>query len=402
MFKLLLEPLEEVIGFFRIFKYITFRSAYAAVTALLISFLFGPFVIDKLRRLKAGESIRNDGPKTHLAKAGTPTMGGVLIIISIVVSVLLWQDLTNIHTWVIIFSTVAFGLLGFVDDYMKTFKKGSVGMQAGVKFTGQIVISSIIVLVLMMYGYSDESNPVSTVEESVTTQVEQAPPVEAEEAQTRLEEEDSEVNEWPYVTKLYVPFFKFPVLDMGYFYFIFAVFVLLATTNAVNLTDGLDGLAAGLVIIVGLCFTILTYITHHVTFTTHLNLLWLPQVGEITIFCLAMVGAVVGFLWYNSHPAEVMMGDTGALSLGGAIGVIALMIKKEILLLIVGGVFALEAASVIIQVVSYKMRKKRVFKMAPLHHHFEESGWPESKVVIRFWILGGLFAIIALSTLKIQ
>lgn len=359
MFPDLFLPLVKYFTAFNIFQYITFRSAYAAVTALLISFVFGGPIIKKLRRLKAGQEVRDDGPETHLVKSGTPTMGGLIILLSVTVSTLLWQDLNNIYTWLVLFSLIAFGGIGFVDDYLKIFRKSSEGLHARVKFIGQTLVSLVIVILLYVHGSEEAS-------------------------------------------LLYLPFFKHAVLDLSLFYIPFGVILLVGTSNAVNLTDGLDGLAIGLVILVSMTFAIITYVTGRADYAEYLQIPYLRGSGELTIFTFALVGASVGFLWYNSHPAEVFMGDTGSLSLGGVIGVLALVLKKEILLIVIGGVFVLEALSVIIQVVSYKIRKKRVFKMAPLHHHFELKGWDESKVVIRFWILGGLFTIISLSTLKIQ
>jgi len=352
-------PLVKYFSGFNIFQYITFRSAYAAMTALLVSFVFGRPLIRKLQRLKAGQEVREDGPETHLVKSGTPTMGGLLILISVTIATLLWQDLNNPYTWLLLFSMIAFGGIGFVDDYLKIFRKSSDGMHARVKFIGQTVVALIIVVLLYIYG-----------------------------------------NE--HTTLLYIPFFKHAVLDMSYFYIPFGVVLLVGTSNAVNLTDGLDGLAIGLVVLVGITFAILTYITGRMDYSEYLQIPYLVGTGELTILALSLVGASIGFLWFNSHPAEVFMGDTGSLAIGGVIGVLALVLKKEILLIVIGGVFVLEALSVIIQVISYKLRGKRVFKMAPLHHHFELKGWAESKVVIRFWILGTLFTILSLSTLKIQ
>ena len=359
MLQALFLPLIKYFSAFNIFQYITFRGAYAAVTALLISFIFGGPLIRKLQSLKAGQEIRMDGPETHLVKSGTPTMGGLLILISVTVSTLLWQDLKNQYTWLVLFSMIAFGCIGFTDDYLKVFRRSSEGMHARVKFIGQTIVSLIIVVILFING-----------------------------------------NE--HTTLLYVPFFKHAVIDLSYFYIPFGVILLVGTSNAVNLTDGLDGLAIGLVLLVSMSFAVIIYITGRADYADYLQIPYLRGSGELTIFTLALIGASIGFLWYNSHPAEIFMGDTGSLSLGGVIGVLALIIKKEILLIFIGGVFVLEALSVIIQVVSYKMRRKRVFKMAPLHHHFEMKGWDESKVVIRFWILGGLFTILSLSTLKIQ
>ena len=359
MFLEFLYPLVQYFTPFNVFQYITFRAAYAAVTALLISFIFGPGIIKMLKRLKAGQEIRGDGPESHLSKVGTPTMGGVLLVFSIVVSILLWMDLFSFYTWMILFSLIGFGSLGFVDDYLKIKEKSSEGMRAWVKFSGQIMISLVVVGILFMY---------------------------------RGEQ----------TTLLYIPFLKTPVADLSYLYIPFAVILLVGTSNAVNLTDGLDGLAAGLVLMVGISFAILSYLTGRIDYAEYLQIPYIQDGGELAILCFGLVGACVGFLWFNAHPAEVMMGDTGSLSLGGVLGVIALIIKKEILLIIVGGVFVMEAFSVIIQVISYKLRQKRVFKMAPLHHHFELKGWAESKIVIRFWILGGLFAILSLSTLKLK
>ena len=353
-----LYSLRASFSFFNIFQYLTFRAAYAAITALLISFLFGPWVIARLRAIKTSWSAREDTPQTHKAKAGTPTMGGVLIILSFVVSILLWQDLTSVYAWLLLFGAIGFGAIGFADDLLKMSRRKQ-GISAGVKFGGQFVISAIIVTVL--YVQRGENT-----------------------------------------TLLYLPFLKRAVLDLSWFYIPFAVILMVGYSNAVNLTDGLDGLATGLVIMVGLALAVLAYVTGRADFATYLQIPFVKGAGEMAVFCLAVMGASVGFLWFNAHPADVWMGDTGALSLGGVLGVVALILKKEILILILGGVFVLETASVAIQVISFKLTGKRVFKMAPLHHHFELSGWPESKVVTRLWILGGLFAILGISTLKIQ
>lgn len=359
MFYEFLFPLVRYFTPFNVFQYITFRAAYAAITSLLICFLFGPSMIALLRRKEAGESIRADGPETHHAKSGTPTMGGLLMILAILVSGVLWMDVSNHYTWVALFSVLAFGTIGFVDDYLKLYRRNSDGMRAGVKFAGQTVVA--VVITLWLYGRGGAAT-----------------------------------------TQLFFPFFKDPLIDLSWLYIPFGVFLLVGCTNAVNLTDGLDGLATGLVIMVGLTFAALAYLAGRVDFAQYLQIVFVPGGGELAIYCLAVVGACVGFLWYNSHPAEVMMGDTGSLALGGAIGAVAMMIKKEILLVIVGGVFVLEVMSVIIQVISFKTRGKRVFLMAPLHHHFEMMGWPETKVVMRLWIIGGLFAILSLSTLKLR
>ncbi len=353
-----LYPLRQYFSVLNIFQYITFRAAYAAITALLIAFLFGPWVIARLRALKTGWTAREDTPTTHKAKAGTPTMGGVLIILSVGVSTLLWQDPASMYTWLLLFAALGFGAIGFVDDWLKMSRRKK-GISAGVKIGGQFLVSTLIVMALYL-------------QRGETT------------------------------TLLYLPFFKRAVLDLSWLYIPFAVVLMVGYSNAVNLTDGLDGLAIGLVIMVALALTVLAYLTGRVDYAEYLQIPFVKGSGEVAIFCLAVVGASVGFLWFNSHPAEVWMGDTGSLPLGGVLGVVALILKKEILILILGGVFVLEILSVTIQVISFKLTGKRVFKMAPLHHHFELSGWPESKVVTRLWILGGLFAILGLSTLKIQ
>lgn len=359
MIKAILYPLVDTIKAFNIFQYISFRSAYAAVTALLISFLLGPWVIRKLTQLKLGQEIRVDGPQSHLSKAGTPTMGGTLIIIAFLVSVLLWQEISTFYTWLVLLTALGFGALGFTDDFLKITKKNSDGLRASVKFSGQVLVSLAVMLIIYIYR-NDQT------------------------------------------TLLYLPFWKDAVLDLGIFYIPFGMLMMVGMSNAVNLTDGLDGLATGLSIIALMAFIFLAYLTGHSVFAKYLFIPFLSGAGELTISATALLGACVGFLWFNSHPAEVMMGDTGSLTLGGLMAVFALLLKKEILLLIIGGVFVMETLSVIIQVLHYKRTGRRVFKMAPLHHHFELSGWAESKVVTRFWILGGMFAILGLSTLKLQ
>ena len=359
MIKEILFPLVETIKAFNIFQYISFRSAYSAVTALLMSFLLGPWVIRKLTQLKLGQEIRIDGPQSHLTKAGTPTMGGTLIIISFIVSVILWQDVRAFYTWVVLLTALGLGLLGFADDFLKITRKNSDGLQASVKFTGQVLVS--LGIMILIYVFRNDQT-----------------------------------------TLLYVPFFKKAVLDLGILYIPFGMLMIVGMSNSVNLTDGLDGLATGLMVISLLAFTVLSYLTGHIEFAQYLFIPYLPGAGEMTISTTALLGACVGFLWFNTHPAEVMMGDTGSLSLGGLLAVFSLLLKKEILLIIIGGMFILETVSVIVQVAHFKRTGRRVFKMAPLHHHFELSGWAESKVVARFWILGGMFAILGLSTLKIQ
>jgi len=359
MFLEFLYPLVKYFTPFNVFQYLTFRGAYAALTTLLLCYLLGPRIIESLRKLKVGQSVRNDGPQTHLSKGGTPTMGGVMIIVAILISVLLWQDFSSFKVWLCMGAFVAFGAIGYIDDYLKITKKNSNGLSGWVKFGAQIAVALILALILYYTGGEE-------------------------------------------ITYLYIPLFKNPVLDLGPFWILFAVLLMVGESNAVNLTDGLDGLATGLLIWVFITLGILSYLSGRADFSSYLGIPYIEGAGELTIFCLAAVGACIGFLWFNTYPADVFMGDVGSLSLGGIIAVVSLILKKEILILVIGGVFVLEVASVIIQVMYFKLFKRRVFKMSPLHHHFELSGWNESKVVIRFWILGGLFAIIALSTLKIQ
>lgn len=353
-------PLVKYFTPLNVFRYLTFRSAYAAVTALLLAFLFGPKVIEKLRAIKFGQSIRTDGPQSHIAKTGTPTMGGVLILLAVSAAVVLWVDLHSVYTWVCILSMLGFGAIGFADDYLKIKKRNSDGLSAKAKLVFQFLVAAVAVIILY-------------------------------------------VSRTPDTTRLYLPFFKNAVVDMGAFWVPVAIVYVVAWSNAVNLTDGLDGLATGLVIMAIIAFAFLAYVSGRPDWAEYLGIPFIRGTGELSVFTMALLGACVGFLWFNSHPAEVFMGDVGSLSLGGVLAVLALIVKKEVLFFIIGGVFVLEEASVIIQVMYFKFTKgKRVFKMAPLHHHFELSGWKETKVVARFWILGGLFAIIALSTLKIQ
>jgi len=359
MFLEFIYPLVKYFTPLNVFQYLSFRGAYAALTTLLICYIFGPRIIEALKKLNVGQTVRNDGPATHLSKAGTPTMGGVFVIISIVIAMLLWTDFRNDKVWLTLGALIAFGLVGFFDDYLKLKKHNSDGLPPWAKLTFQFVIALTVMLILFFSGGED-------------------------------------------TTVIYIPFFKNPVLDLGFLWIPFGVLLIMGESNAVNFSDGLDGLLAGLLILVFIALAILTYLSGRSDFSSYLGIPYIPGAGELTVFCLAATGACIGFLWFNTHPAEVFIGDVGSLSLGGVVAVISLIIKKEILILVIGGVFVLEIVSVIIQVVSYKLRKKRVFKMAPLHHHFELSGWAEQKVVIRFWILGGLFAIIAISTLKIQ
>ena len=359
MFLEFIYPLVKFFTPLNVFQYLSFRGAYAALTTLLLCYVFGPRIIEALKRLKIGQSVRGDGPATHLSKDGTPTMGGIFLVVSIIVAMLFWTDLRSEKVWLTLGTLFLFSLVGFLDDYIKVSRHSSAGLSALVKLIFQFIIALAVVLVLYCTG-----------EEGITY--------------------------------LYLPFFKNPVIDLGVLWIPFGVLLIMAESNAVNFSDGLDGLLAGLLILVFIALAILTYLSGRLDYSSYLGIPYIPGAGELTVFCLAATGACVGFLWFNAHPADVFMGDTGSLSLGGVVAVISLIIKKEALILIIGGVFVLEIASVILQVASYKLRKKRVLKMAPLHHHFELSGWPEAKVVIRFWILGGLFAIIALSTLKIQ
>lgn len=359
MLKELLFPLTNYFTPFNVFQYITFRAAYAAVTALLIAFILGPWAIQKLRRLRFGEEIRSDGPVSHQQKSGTPTMGGLLIIASILVSGLLWLDFNQVYGIIGLVAVVGFGTIGMIDDIRKIRRKNKDGLSGRRKIIGQVTVALVVTLMLYRFGGD-------------------------------------------HTTELYLPFLKQPVLDMGFWYIPFAIVLLVGTSNAVNLTDGLDGLATGLVLMVTLTFAVLSYVSGRVDYASYLQIPYIPGGGELAVLSLAVAGACVGFLWFNSHPAEIMMGDTGSLALGGIVGVLAMMIKKEILLIIVGGVFVMEAVSVIVQVLSFKIRGKRVFRMAPIHHHFELLGWSETKVVLRLWILGGLFAILSLSTLKIR
>jgi len=359
MFFEFLFPLVRYFTPFNVFQYLSFRGAYAALTTLFLCYMFGPGIIAALRRFKVGQSVRADGPETHLVKDGTPTMGGIFVVLSIVIAMILWTDFSNWMVWLALGALVAFSLVGFFDDYLKVKQRSSDGLPAWAKLVCQFSIALVVMVILYNRG-GDE------------------------------------------ITYLYIPLLRNPVLDLGVLWIPFGILLIMGSSNAVNFSDGLDGLLAGLLILVFITLAILAYLSGRADFSAFLGIPFIPGAGELAVFSLAATGACIGFLWFNAHPAEVFMGDVGSLSLGGVIAVISLMVKKEVLILIIGGVFVLEIASVIIQVVSYKLRKKRVFKMAPLHHHFELSGWKESKIVIRFWILGGMFAIIALSTLKIQ
>ncbi|MDP8980279.1 MAG: phospho-N-acetylmuramoyl-pentapeptide-transferase [Acidobacteriota bacterium] len=366
----------HVVSGFRVFGYSTFRTASCALTALFLSIALGPWFIKRLRQFQIGQYIREDGPQSHMKKAGTPTMGGLLIIISIVVPTLLWTNLRNPYVWVALFGLVSFGAIGFADDYLKVRRRKNQGLSVKQKF-GLQVLAALFVGFILLTLHAQKL----------------------------------------YSTNINVPFFKNfkPDLLMVNFmhspwtyvlaflgFYGFMILVIVGSSDAVNLTDGLDGLAIGLMIIASGAVTVLAYVTGHAKFAEYLDLARLAGASELTPFCAAMVGASLGFLWYNSHPAQIFMGDVGSLALGGALGVVAVLIKQEILLLFIGGVYVMEAVSVILQVGSYKLRRKRIFKMAPLHHHFEALGWPESKIITRFWILGLIMALFALTTLKLR
>lgn len=354
----LLFPLADRIAAFNVFRYITFRTAGAAVTALVLSLLLGPWFLSALRKLQWGQAIREEGPQGHQKKAGTPTMGGLLILTAVVIPTLLWANLTNAYIWVVLGVTVSFGAIGFADDFLKVRRKKNLGLTSRAKFLLQVAVAGVVGLILWSMPWYD--------------------------------------------AKLTFPFFKDWILPLGALYIPFVIFILVGSSNAVNLTDGLDGLAIGVTGIAAGTYAVFTYVAGNRVLADYLQVANVPGVGEVTVFCGALVGASLGFLWFNSHPAEVFMGDVGSLALGGAIGCVAVLAKQELLLGLVGGLFVLEALSVIVQVTSFKLTGKRVLRMAPLHHHFELGGWAESKVIQRFWIVAILFSLAALSTLKLR
>ena len=361
---------------FRVFQYNTFRTAFAALTALFLSIVLGPWMIRKLRELAIGQHIRDEGPKSHFRKAGTPTMGGILIVISILISTVLWANLRNPYIWVAMFSLISFGAIGFFDDYAKIKKMQNLGLTARQKFALQIAVALVIGFILLLlhaHGLYSTAMNVPFVKSF---------------------RPDMLIDFW-----LHNPY-MYPLAFV--FFYGFVCFVLVGSTNAVNLTDGLDGLAIGLMIIASGAVTMLSYVSGHARFAEYLEIARLPGAGELTIYCGAMVGASLGFLWYNAHPAEVFMGDVGSLALGGSLGTVAILIKQELLLPFIGGVYVIEALSVILQVGSFKLRGKRIFKMSPLHHHFEAIGWAEAKIITRFWIAGLVMALFALTTLKLR
>lgn len=360
MFYHLILPLKEYVSFLNIFRYISFRSMAAAVTALLFVLILGNIMIRWLQKLKLGEEIRALGPESHKSKAGTPTMGGVMIIGAVIFSMLFWGNFKNHYVIILMTATVMLTALGFTDDYIKSVLKKKDGVKPGVKLFFQILIAAGVACSIYFFP--------SSVKDAST---------------------------------LYIPFVNNAIMNLGAVWIVFAVIVIIGSSNAVNLTDGLDGLATGTVAIVAVTLSLMTYLTGNIKSAEYLLIPYIAHGAELTVFLSALIGALIGFLWFNSNPATVFMGDTGSLALGGIIGIVAVMIKKEVFLFIVGGVFVIEALSVIIQVVSFKSRGKRVFKMAPIHHHFELSGWPEQKVVVRMWILGVLLAILGLASLKI-
>jgi phospho-N-acetylmuramoyl-pentapeptide-transferase len=359
----LLYPLRTYATIFNVTRYITFRTAAASLTALALSLALGPWMIRRLRDFQIGQVIRQEGPQSHRAKAGTPTMGGLLILTSAIVPTLLWADLSNYYIWIAVLATAAFGAVGFADDYLKIVRHSHHGLIPRYKIGGQILVAIAVGVAVLMLSR-------------------QNPPL--------------------YNTRLIFPFFKNLIPDLGWFYIAFAVLVLVGATNAVNLTDGLDGLAISTFAISATAFTALAYVTGNAVLAQYLLIVHWSPAGELTVFCGALVGASLGFLWYNSYPADIFMGDVGSLALGGALGTVAILIKQELLLPIVGGVFVIEALSVIIQVASFKLTGQRVFKMAPIHHHFELIGWSEPKVIARFLIMAVIFALFSLTTLKLR
>lgn len=352
--------LESVFDVFRVFHYLTFRAILGVLTALAISFIVGPKMIRHLSRYKIGQSIREDGPQSHFSKAGTPTMGGALILVSIAASTLLWADLTNRYVWVTLLVTLSFGVIGFIDDYKKLVLRNSKGLAARHKYLWQ----SIFGFAAALFLYDSASLPAETT--------------------------------------LIVPFFKQIMLNLGWVYVLLTYLVIVGTSNAVNLTDGLDGLAIMPTVLVGGALGIFAYASGNSHFAEYLGIPFLPRAGELVVFCGALVGAGLGFLWFNAYPAQVFMGDVGALALGAALGTLAVLVRQEIVLMIMGGVFVMETLSVMLQVLSFKLTGKRIFRMAPIHHHFELKGWPEPRVIVRFWIITVILVLCGLATLKLR
>jgi phospho-N-acetylmuramoyl-pentapeptide-transferase len=356
----LTEILAEHVRAFSVFQYLTFRTMVSVMTALGTSLVIGPMVIERLTHYQIGQSVRADGPQTHLSKAGTPTMGGALILIVILITTLLWGDLSNRYVWTVLLVTMAFGVIGWIDDYLKIVRKNSRGLIARWKYLLQSVVGLSAVLFLYL-----------------TTTV-------------------------PAETALIVPFFKQIIIPMGMWYVVLGYFVIVGTSNAVNLTDGLDGLAIMPTVMVGAALGLISYLVGHAEFSEYLQIPFIPDAGELSIFCGALIGAGLGFLWFNTYPAQVFMGDVGALALGAALGMVAIIVRHEIVLFIMGGLFVLEAVSVILQVASFRLTGRRIFRMAPIHHHFELKGWPEPRVIVRFWIITLVLVLVGLSTLKLR
>lgn len=355
----LAEYLTQYYSAFHVFSYLTFRAIVSTLTALFISLYFGPKLIRYLQTMQIGQTVRDDGPESHLSKSGTPTMGGILILASIVVSVLLWANLENTYVWVVLFVVVSFGIIGFVDDYRKVIRKDSNGLIAKWKYFWQTVVGLATALFLYQISHPDQ-------------------------------------------TYLLIPFIKDVMPQLGIFYIVLAYFVIVGTSNAVNLTDGLDGLAIVPTIMVAGAFALFAYVTGNVNFSGYLNIPYIAMTSELVVVCTAIVGAGLGFLWFNTYPAQVFMGDVGSLALGAALGVMAVLVRQELVLFIMGGVFVMETVSVILQVGSYKMRGQRIFRMAPIHHHYELKGWPEPRVIVRFWIISFILVLIGLATLKLR
>ncbi len=356
----LTEYLQQYVSGFAVFQYLTLRGIFSILTALGISLLMGPWFIRKLNQLQIGQSIRDDGPQSHLSKSGTPTMGGALLLFGIVLSTLLWSDLSNRFVWAVLSVTVGYGIIGWVDDYRKVLKKNSKGLPAKWKYFWQSAIAAVVASSLYL---------------SAAT---------------------------PAETQLFVPFFKTVALELGIFYILLTYFVVVGTSNAVNLTDGLDGLAIMPTVMVGSALGIIAYLVGNANFATYLQIAYIPGAGELVVFCGALAGAGLGFLWFNTYPAQVFMGDVGALALGGALGTIAVVVRHEIVFFIMSGVFVMETVSVILQVASFKLTGRRIFRMAPLHHHFELKGWPEPRVIVRFWIITVILVLLGMATLKLR
>ncbi len=376
LYYLLYEVLRHYFSPLNVFRYITVRTVYASLTAMFLALVFGPGLIRRLRELQIGQYIREEGPQEHRKKAGTPTMGGVLIVLSTAVPTILWADLTNPFILLSLFALLAFAAIGFIDDYAKVLKQRNLGLTAKKKLALQVLVSLVVGVSLL----------VLVTRNAYTTQL-----------------------VFPFLKRLHPDLVIHSLLKSPHLWFLafvpflfFVVVVIVGSSNAVNLTDGLDGLAIGCTVIAAGALTVLTYVSSNSRWAAYLDIQYIPRVGELTVFCGALVGASLGFLWYNAHPAEIFMGDVGSLSLGGTLGVVAVIIKQEILLFFVGGIFVLEAVSVILQVGSFKLRGKRIFRMAPIHHHFELLGWSESKVIVRFWIVALVFALFALTTLKLR